>query len=810
MFAAYNGGRDRQGGGVGRAMTARTQEWIWGWDATPGIVSVWAQPEGRVHIWRRLAPEGAVIHEMAAFRPWVVLPALDDLAHLGARLQPHDLQPQAPFTYRQLDGPSALRYVVAGRQARTLEQALITGASQRLGRTIRRLAELAPDDCLWLPLDEQYLVASGRTYYKGIGYQTPLRLQCDLETTGLNGRQDRVFLIAIRSNRGHDLVLESNERELGPAAGEADLLQRLMRTLQVIDPDVIENHNLLGFDLPFLAERAQVHGLHLALGRLAQIALDVPPRRATDEDDATHDSPIRYARHWFPRLPGREVFDTLTAVRRHDFVTRDMPGHGLKEAARYFGIAPPDRTYVAGAAVFATWQTDPERVRAYARDDVSEAADLASLLGGAPFALAQMVPRRATRLAEAGMATGILDPLIARAYLRAGAALPGYAAGDGTMHTGAALYLFATGVAHHVVKADVASLYPSLMRHYRIGPQGDYLQVLLTLVDALVEQRLAAKTLGRASLPGSAERTTAEALSAAFKVLVNSAYGYCGAVGLTRCADVHAANEITRHGRELLTYLCQAFAAQGATLLEADTDGVFLAVPEDWDETRERQMVAAVGATLPELIRLEFEGRYAAMFSYEPKNYALLTYDDRVLMRGVALRSIRFEPFGQDFLRQAMVALLHDRIPELHALYRATHQAIRARAWPTERFAIRARLKKSPAQYLASRPKHREGAYEAQLRDGHPTWQAGDLIHFYRATDGYRLLHPDADARDYDVPFYLRLLRETYAARLERAFSPEDCANLFGPDGQPSLFSAPLEAIHPRLLAQSVIEQVMR
>ena len=87
----------------------------------------------------------------------------------------------------------------------------------------------------------------------------------------------------------------------------------------------------------------------------------------------------------------------------------------------------------------------------------------------------------------------MIDPLLVRAYLRAGTALPAHEPGDGTPHSGAALHLFAAGVAHRVVKADVASLYPSLMRAYRIGPARDRLGAMLALVDRLVEQRLAAK-----------------------------------------------------------------------------------------------------------------------------------------------------------------------------------------------------------------------------------------------------------------------------------------------------------------------------
>ena len=30
-------------------------EWLWGWDPTPGIVSVWADAYGHATVWRRVA-----------------------------------------------------------------------------------------------------------------------------------------------------------------------------------------------------------------------------------------------------------------------------------------------------------------------------------------------------------------------------------------------------------------------------------------------------------------------------------------------------------------------------------------------------------------------------------------------------------------------------------------------------------------------------------------------------------------------------------------------------------------------------------
>jgi DNA polymerase I len=800
----------------GATALAREDEWLWGWDPTPGIVSVWAEHDGRALVWRRIPGLERPVREEARFRPFLLLADLGDLAHLGARL----CEEGAPgwdgpgvVAVRELAGPGRLRYLASARSSRELERAVLAGAAMRLGRTVARLGELDGEDVLQLPPEEQYLVATGRTYFRGLTFDDLHRLQFDLETTGLHPSRDCVFLVAVRDNRGLERTLDIAESGLAGAEAEADLIRRLAALIRERDPDVIENHNLHGFDLPFLARRAQLLGVPLALGRAGAPGLRQRPaargygpwRMDGPEGGAGDTATRERTGRWV--APGRELIDTLDAVRRYDFAARDLPGHGLKAVARHFGLAPEQREYVAGAQVFATWTRDPERVRHYALDDVREVEGLARLLGGAAFALARMAPRRYERLADAGPATGILDPLIVRAYLRAGEALPARAVGDGTPHSGAALYLFAAGVARRVVKADVSSLYPSLMRQYRIGPASDHLGALLALVDRLVEQRLAAKARARQAPRGSSARHTDEALSAAMKILVNSAYGYLGAVGLTRFADVDAANEVTRRGREVLGLLCRELAARGATLLEGDTDGVYFAAPEGWDEVDERRVVSEVAALLPPLVKLEFEGRYAAMLSHEPKNYALLAYDGTLTLRGVAFHSSRAEPFGEVFLRQAVGCLLAGDVPGVRAAYLQTIAALRRRELPTGQVAARVRLTKSPKQYLAVRGSRRELAYEALLASGRDRWEAGDKVRVYRATGGRAALAAETEdepaaaeqPRDYDVPHYVRLLRETFAARLARAFTPDDFAVVFGDPEQPSLFAPSIEAVHPLL-----------
>jgi DNA polymerase elongation subunit (family B) len=769
-------------------------EWLWGWDDTPGIVSVWAESDGRALVWRRDARTRQLVREDARFRPWLLLSSLTDLRHLGARLR-DEHAPHIPgaFTFRELEGPGALRYLVRGDDGRALENAVRTGAAQRLGRPVGHVRELG-EGLLLLPPEEQYLVDTGRTFFRELAFGDLVRMQLDLETTGLDPERDRIFLISLRDSQGRSELLEAGDR--GDAA-EADLLARFAERVRAIDPDVIENHNLHGFDLPFIVRRAERLGVQLVLGRTAHRELPIRPSARGARFAQSERSPLaerlRRARY---TIPGREAIDTMDAVRRYDFSARDLPGHGLKAVARHFGLTPENRELIPGAQIFQVYQSDPDRVRRYAAADVHEAAAVAELLGGAAFALAKMAPRRYERLSDAGAATGVIDPLLVRAYLRSGAALPARESSDGTQHSGASLHLFATGVARRVVKADVASLYPSLMRVFRISPARDRLGALLTLVDRLLDQRLAAKAAARSAPARSSERHTHEALSAAMKLVINSAYGYLGASSLTRFADVHAANEVTRHGREILRSICDELARRGVTLLEADTDGVYFAVPESFSEADERRVVAEVAACLPRGVQLEFDGRYAAMLSHETKNYALLGYDGALVVRGVAFRSSRVERFGERFLRDAVSQLLRGDIVAVREVYTSTLHRLRSRALSAADVSARVRLTKSSVEYLTTRAERRELAYEALLASGRREWFPGERVRVYRAAGGRPALLKENDdeaaeaaaTRDYDVEYYARLLREVFATRLARALTAEDYAAVLADPQQLTLF----------------------
>ncbi|MBI3943974.1 MAG: DNA polymerase, partial [Chloroflexi bacterium] len=237
-------------------------ELLFGWDMTPGIVSVWADREGRALVWRRV--EGRVVCEQERYRPWVLAPNLDDLVylHTGLAAEGTPGAAGATVTYRVLQGPEvSYRYLLSASSGRGLERAILAGAGRRLGHAVKSLYDLGDTYYRVGPV-EQYLMLTGRAYFRDLAYADLHRLQMDLETTALDPQRGRIFMVAVRDNRGLATTLEAPTPD-----DEARLIAELCALVHRHDPDIIENHNLFGFDLPYLEARAAALGIPLKLGR---------------------------------------------------------------------------------------------------------------------------------------------------------------------------------------------------------------------------------------------------------------------------------------------------------------------------------------------------------------------------------------------------------------------------------------------------------------------------------------------------------------------------------------------------------------
>src|SRR5271165_5896504 len=140
-------------------------EMLFGWDPTPGIVSVWADADGEVLVWRRLGER--VVRERARFTPWLLAAGLDDLLYLEDDLAPLGAPGPARVRFEELSG-EGYRYRVSAPSGRALGRAVLRGVSARTGSEVRRFDDL-PGYYRVGPV-EQYLMASGRVYFRGLAY----------------------------------------------------------------------------------------------------------------------------------------------------------------------------------------------------------------------------------------------------------------------------------------------------------------------------------------------------------------------------------------------------------------------------------------------------------------------------------------------------------------------------------------------------------------------------------------------------------------------------------------------------------------
>ncbi len=705
---------------------------LFGSDPTPRIVAV-ESLNGGVRLYLREG-ERLVVQE-EPFQPWL----LSDRRVMMPDVEWQELQ--GDFGERK-----ALRY---------LARCAHRDAFENLRRVLR---DEHAEVLVFGSIPRQYLMLSGKTLFKQMAFHELHRLQIDLETATLTPDQPdaHILMIALTDNRGYEEILEGDEPRM---------LLQLVERIRTLDPDVMEGHNLFGFDIPYLVARARVHQIPLELGRDGSLLRQGSPRSCVIGANNRTFTPAY--------VHGRHLLDTYLAVQRFDIGRGELESYGLKESAQQLGIALEERIYLEREQIPHLWRTDPDTIRQYCLQDVHETRRLAELVLPTEFYQCQMLPDTLQNLATIGTGEKA-NLLFVRAYLSAGHAIP--APETPRDYPGGYTKVRRIGLIHHIVKADVESLYPSVMLHYRIKPKVDTLDVFLPMLEELRKRRLEAKA--RAKTSQGLESAYWDGLQGSFKILINSFYGYLGAP--FHFNDYDAAEAVTLKGQEIVKHIASEIERLGGQVIEIDTDGVYFHPPEGVEtEQQEQAFVAEVGKTLPEGIRLVHDGRYKAMLSVKTKNYVLLGYDGSLTFKGASLRSRADERFGREFLNRAIEWLLEGKPERVSEEYIRLARAILNGEVPIEDLCRRERITEK------SRQDHH------QLRHLAPRFQIGDYIMVYRRTDGALGLLEEYNG-DEDREHYVEKLYK-FASRLEELFPDFERQfpkpqTLIQAENQPSLF----------------------
>lgn len=711
------------------------------------ICAVETHKDGTASVFQRM-PDGSVVKSEMPFRPFL-LTAFNAFPDELPGIRMTELSGEGDFRFRA-DFDNTELYDEA---VKTLKKT--TGFSGGQPNAPFRL---------FSDMTQQFLIQHDLRLFTGMAFPELRRMQFDIETLCTPGYEfpnaarpdDAVIIISLSDNTGWEKVLS-----LADYPSEKELLEAFSAEVAERDPDVLEGHNIFRFDLPYLEARAKRCKVKLRLGRDGS----TPAKRNSRFSVA--ERIINYTRY---DIYGRHVSDTCFLLYFYDAVHRNLDSYGLKYAARHFGVAAPERTYIDGAKITDAWTNDRENLLKYALDDVRETRALSAILSPSWFYQTQIVPFGYQNCMVRGNATRI-DALFAAEYLKAGHALP--APERGRSFAGALTRAFDAGVFERVDHCDVRSLYPSVILSEGWVPARDSLAVFPQWLKRLRAFRLEAKDAAKAAETPE-KKDYYGALQSAFKILINSFYGYLGfEQGFLN--DFSMAEKVTARGREILTLMLDTLESNGCKIIEMDTDGIYFQAGKD-------QTLSTVGAALakvlPEGIGVDFDESYQAMFCYKSKNYALLNAKGEISITGAALKSRGLEPFQRRYMERIIAALLRHDSAGAKKVHDDFVQALTNHSLPFADLAKSETLSDSLDTYkrkLAGGTGKRSAAYELAIRSGRE-YRQGDPVAFYIIGDKKRvavvdssklLTEADERIRDENVPYYLDKLEE-----LRRKFAP--------------------------------------
>jgi DNA polymerase elongation subunit (family B) len=486
-------------------------------------------------------------------------------------------------------------------------------------------------------------------------------------------------------------------------------------------------------------------------------------------------------------VDGRHFVDTFLLAQFYDVGLRTLTGFDRADVAGHFGFCDSEEiSGLAGKDLERAYLKNTDRFRKRALCGVRETRSMSDLLSPSYFIQAQIFPYNYQDVIVRGNATRI-NALFLREYFRQKHSIPELPIPQ--TFEGGYTDIFFTGVARNVWHCDVASLYPSIMLQFDCFPVSDQLQIFRHLLTDLREFRLAAKAKMRAAKDPSEQRHL-EAFQNTFKILINSFYGYLG-FAQGHFADFDAAARVTQIGRDLLKKMIDWLTKQGAKVIEVDTDGIYFVPPSSVSAVeagvspaRTKPKAAGMAAAtaeeierlqkglakeLPKGIEVEFDEQFEAMFSYKAKNYALLTKNGEVIIKGGALKSRGLEKFQRVFLEEMIKRIMLGKPETIAELRSDFEKKIRNREWSIDMLMKTDTLQDSLEKYrakIAGSARNRAAAYELALGSGR-AYKPGDQVSYYikstpkkvPAYEAARLASEfDPQNRDENVDYYLAKL----------------------------------------------------
>lgn len=652
--------------------------------------------------------------------------------------------------------------------------------------------EKVRDLFLMLPPVEQYLIQKEKRLFKGYEeYNDITRIVFDLETTSLEPKDGRIFMIGMKTNKGFHEVIECDTEEK-----ERLGIIKFFDIINELKPSIIGGYNSFNFDWNWIFERSKALGLDVK-----KVCKSLNPQRTITQKEQMLKLANEVERYPQVSIWGYNVIDILHSVRRAQAINSNIKSAGLKYITQYLQIEDEDRVYIDHTEIGSMYQkkedywlnikngkykkcSDPKFldldkkfpdvykkvtgdkiVEQYLDDDLDETLRVDDEFNQGSFLLASLVPTTYERVSTMGTATLWKMIMLAWSY-KYNLAIPSKQ--SKTDFVGGLSRLIKVGYSTDVLKLDFSSLYPSIQLVHDVFPKCDVTGAMKGLLKYFRDSRISYKQLAEEFSESDPKKSQSyDRKQLPIKIFINSMFGALSAPQVFHWGDMYMGEQITCTGRQYLRQMISYFTKKGYEPLVMDTDGVNFSAPPDiskrkyigrglnW-KVKEGQEYTGASADIAEYndifmrgeMALDNDGVWPSCINLARKNYALMTDSGKIKLVGNTIKSKRLPGYIEDFLDKGIKMLLNGKGKEFIEYYYEYIDRIFTKDIPLIKIAQKARVKQSLEDYntrctqktkagsLMSRQAHMELALKNNLNPN-----LGDVIMY--VNNGEKSSHGD-------------------------------------------------------------------
>ena len=605
--------------------------------------------------------------------------------------------------------------------------------------------ENTKDRVMILPPVEQYLISKEKRLFKGFeNYDEVTRLVYDLETTALEPKDGRIFMIGIKTNKGYHRVIECMDE-----AEEKNAIIEFFKVINELKPSIIGGYNSANFDWHWIFERCNILGIDPK-----KICKSLHPNHSFTRKDGMLKLANEVENFTQTSIWGYNVIDIIHAVRRAQAINSSIKAAGLKYITKYINAEAPDRVYIdhldigpfytkkeefwlntqngkykkvgADPSIDSSCSnrsdvyskiTGDKLVEMYLDDDLDETLKVDQEFNQGSFLLAAMIPTTYERVSTMGTATLWKMLMVAWSY-KHGLAIP--AKQGKTDFVGGLSRLLKVGYSKDVLKLDFSSLYPSIQLVHDVFPDCDVTGAMKGMLTYFRDTRIKYKNL--ASEYKNIDKKKSESYGnkqLPIKIFINSLFGALSAPQVFHWGDMYMGEQITTTGRQYLRQMLYFFKKRGYTPLVCDTDGMNFSLPvggvddrkyigkgNNWLVEKDK-VYTGYDADVAEYndmfmkgaMGLDCDGTWVSCINLARKNYATMEHNGKIKLTGNSIKSKKLPLYIEEFLDKGVKMLLEGNGKGFVEYYYEYLQKIYDKQIALSKIAQRAKVKLTIEDY---------------------------------------------------------------------------------------------------------------